>query len=65
MKHTPPSIFPNGFSDESAAALTEFLNHLAAACEKRYAVQLRRHYSGQRNLYDPEPAWRMPPGDPF
>jgi hypothetical protein len=32
-------LFPDGLSDESAAALSEFLNQLAVACESRYFVQ--------------------------
>ena len=65
MKRRRHPFFPNGLSDESAAALSEFLHQLAAACETRYLVQLRRYHSRQMNLYDPEAPWRIPPGEPF
>jgi len=52
--------FPDGLSDESVAALSEFLHQLAVTCETRYAVQLRRYHQRQMNLYDPEEAWRLP-----
>jgi hypothetical protein len=65
MKRRRHSLFPDGLSDESAAAISEFLHQLAAACEARYLVQLRRHRSRQMNLYDPEAPWRIPPGEPF
>ena len=53
-------LFPDGLSDESVAALSEFLHQLAAACESRYFVQLRRYHQRQMNLYDPEEPWRTP-----
>jgi len=53
-------LFPDGLSDESAAALSEFLHQLAAACESRYFVQLCRYHQRQMNLYDPEEPWRTP-----
>jgi hypothetical protein len=65
MKRRRHSVFPDGLSDDSAAALCEFLYQLAAACETRYLVQLRRLRSRQMNLYDPEAPWRIPPGEPF
>jgi hypothetical protein len=34
-------LFPDGLSDETASALSDFLHQLAAACESRYLVQLR------------------------
>ena len=57
-------LFPDGLSDESVAALSEFLHQLAAACESRYFVQLRRYHQQQMNLYDPEAPWRTPPSEP-
>ena len=57
-------IFPNHLSDEAASQLAEFLYSLAAACEHRYFTQIRRHHSGQRNLYDPEKPWLSPPPKP-
>ena len=65
MKRRRHSVFPDGLSDDSAAVLCEFLYQLAAACETRYLVQLRRLRSRQMNLYDPEAPWRIPPGEPF
>ena len=53
--------FPDGISDETASALSEFLHQLAAACESRYFVQLRRYHRRQMNLYDPDAPWRSPP----
>ncbi len=54
-------VFPDDLSDEAASALSEFLHQIAAACDNRYFVQLRRYYSRQQNLYDPEAPWRSPP----
>lgn len=65
MKRRRHSLFPDGLSDESAAAISEFLHQLAPACEARYLVPLRRHRSRQMNLYNPEAPWRIPPGEPF
>lgn len=65
MKRHRHSLFLDGLSDESAAAISEFLHQLAAACEARYPVQLRRHRSRQMNLYDPQASWKIPPGEPF
>lgn len=42
--HSALSLVPDGLSDESAAALSEFLNQLVAACESRCFVQRRRYY---------------------
>ena len=54
-------VFPDGLSDKTASALSEFLNQLAAACENRYFVQLRRYHRQQMKLYDPDAPWRSPP----
>ena len=54
-------LFSDGLSDETASALSDFLHQLAAACESRYLVQLRRHHHRQMNLYDPETPWKTPP----
>ena len=56
-------LFPDGISDETASALSEFLHQLAAAGESRYFVQLRRYHRRQMNLYDPEAPWRAPPAE--
>ena len=56
-------IFPDGLPDDTAAALSEFLHQLAAACDSRYFVQLRRHRRRQMNLYDPDTPWRSPPSN--
>jgi len=60
-RHCFDPLFPDGLSDESASALSEFLHQLAAACESRYFVQLRRHHLRPMNLYDPDAPWRSPP----
>ncbi len=54
-------LFPDGLSDESVSALSEFLHQLAAACESRYFVQLRRYHRRQMKLYDPDAPWQSPP----
>jgi hypothetical protein len=54
-------LFPDDLSDESASALSEFIHQLAAECENRYFVQLRRYHRRQMNLYDPDAPWRSPP----
>lgn len=56
-------IFPDGLSDETASALSEFLHQLATDCDTRYFVQLRRYHRRQMNLYDPDAPWRLPPLD--
>jgi hypothetical protein len=57
MKPNHHWLFPDGLSDESAAAFSRFLRNLANECERRYASQIRRHNAGQMNLYDPEQPW--------
>ena len=54
-------VFPDDLSDETASALGDFLHQLAAACESRYFVQLRRYHRRQMNLYDPDAPWQSPP----
>ena len=56
-------VFPDGISDETASAPSEFLHQLTAAYESRYFVQLRRYHRRQMNLYDPDAPWRRPPHD--
>jgi hypothetical protein len=56
-------VFPDGLPDETTSALSEFLHQLAAACDSRYFVQLRRYRHRQMNLYDPDSPWRTPPPD--
>ena len=55
------TAFPDDLSDEAASALSDCLHQLAAACERRYLVQLRRYHRQQMNLYDPEAPWLKPP----
>jgi hypothetical protein len=62
MKSQP--LFPNPLSDEAASQLADFLYALADAYENRYFNQIRRHHSGQRNLYHPEHPWLSPPPPP-
>jgi len=64
MSRRRHAVFPDGLSDEAAAALCDFFFHLATACESHYLVQLRRHFDRQRNLYDPDESWRFPNTDP-
>ena len=54
-------VFPEGISDETAAAVGEVLAELLMWWDSAYLDQIRRHHSGQRNLYDPEEPWRSPP----
>lgn len=54
-------VFPDGLSDENVSALCDFLCQLAAACESRYFVQLRRYHRRKMNLYDPDAPWRKHP----
>jgi hypothetical protein len=56
-------VFPDDLSDETASALSDFLYQLAAACESRYFVQLRRYHRRQMNLYDPDAPGRNPPNE--
>ena len=51
------NLFPEGLSDEAAAALSAFLHELSAACESRYFTQLRRYYERHRALCDPDRPW--------
>lgn len=63
MNDADPPLFPDAITDETAAALCDFLYDLAAACESRYLDKLRRHRrSLQRDLFDPEQPWRSPSG---
>ena len=57
-------LFPDGISDETAAAVGDLLNELSLAWEATYFIHLQRHYARQRNLYDPEAPWRPPPTAP-
>jgi len=61
-RHFEP-VFPDGLSDETASALSELLHQIAAACDSRYYVPLRRHYARQQNCYDPDAPWRSPPSE--
>ena len=64
MKPDIEPRFPVGISDEAAAALSEFLQNLAADCDSRYFVQLRRYYAKQHVVYDPDHPWLSPPHEP-
>ena len=54
-------VFPDGLSAETVSATSEFLHQLAAACARRYFVQLRRYHRRQMNLHDPDSPLRSPP----
>lgn len=64
MKPEYQPLFPDGLSDEAAAALSAWLYDLAAACESRYLAQLQRYRQRQLDLYDPEQPWLSPPPKP-
>jgi hypothetical protein len=57
-------LWPEGLSDESACALSEWLQQLALACESHYFAQLRRYRDARQiELLDPEQPWRKRPVD--
>ncbi len=59
------TLFPDGISDETAAAIRDLLNEILFAWESTYLVHLQRHHRArQRKLYDPEEPWRSPPKPP-
>jgi hypothetical protein len=62
-RRRPDPVFPEGTSDETAAALSEFLHQLAAACESRYFAQLCRHNGRRSDRYDPQAPSRTLPDD--
>ena len=61
MKIDLDDVFPDGISDETAAVVGEVLAELLMWWDAHYLDQIRRHNSGQRNLYDPDEPWRSPP----
>lgn len=58
MKIDLDAVFPDGISDETAAAVGDVLAELLMGWETHYLAQIRRHNTGQRNLDDPEAPWR-------
>ena len=58
------ALFPDGISDETAAAVGDLLNELSLAWEATYFTLLQRYQARQRKLYDPEAPWRPPPTAP-
>ena len=63
MKSNREPLFPPGIADETAAILSEFLHSLASACDSHYFIKLRRHYSRQQELFDPDHPWITRPPD--
>ena len=57
-------LFPEGISDETAAAVGDLLNELSLAWEATYFTHLQRHQTRQLSLYDPDAPWRPPPTRP-
>jgi hypothetical protein len=58
------TLFPEGLTDDTASAISDFLNELAVAWESRYLHQLQRyHAQHQSDLFDPEQPWRTTPTD--
>jgi hypothetical protein len=58
------TLFPDGISDETAAAIRALLNEFLFAWEATYFVHLLRHHGRQLELYDPNAPWRSPPTTP-
>jgi len=58
------TLFPDGITDEAAAAIRALLNEFLFAREGSYFAQLRRHHARQLDLVDPEAPWRSPPKPP-
>ena len=57
-------LLPSGLSDETAAALCDFLHELAAAADSRYLHQLRRHRCLNAPPINPNQPWLFDT-DPF
>ena len=64
MKPSIEPLFPDGISDETAAAIGDLLNEFLFAWEATYFAHLRRHHPRQLDLFDPEAPWRSPPKNP-
>jgi hypothetical protein len=61
MKTDASSLLPTGLSDESAAALCDFLHVLAAAADSRFLAQIIRYRRSQQDPpIDPDHPWRSP-----
>jgi hypothetical protein len=58
------TLFPDGITDETAAAIGDLLHEFLFAWEGTYFAQLRRHPTRQLDLFDPEAPWRSPPKNP-
>ena len=54
-------LLPTGLSDETAAALCDFLQELAAAADSRYLHQLRRYRSLNAPPVNPNQPWLFDP----
>lgn len=55
------ALFPDGITDETAAAIGDLLNEFLFAWEGTYFAQLRHHHARQLDLFNPEAPWRSPP----
>ena len=53
------SLFPDDLSDETAAALSDFLYALAFACESRYLCKLLRFSDRRSEPRDPDQPWKQ------
>ena len=54
------TLFPEGLSDETAAAVAELLNELAMQWESRYFNRIRAYRGRQQlDLFDPDEPWQQ------
>lgn len=54
-------LLPSGLSDETAAALCDFLHELAAAADSRYLHQLQRYRRLSAPPENPNQPWLFDP----
>jgi hypothetical protein len=52
------ALFPDGISDQTAAAVRDLLQELQLAWEATYFAHLQRHHQAQLDLYDPHAPWQ-------
>ena len=53
------TLFPEGLSDETVAAVAELLNELANQWESRYFHRIRAYQDRQQlDLFDPDEPWQ-------
>jgi hypothetical protein len=53
------TLFPEGLSDETVAAVADLLNNLAMQWESRYFHRIRAYQArAQLDLFDAEEPWR-------